>query len=309
MKLTTFTNQQKSIPKRGLLLTNAYHSPAGAKHQAKRLKQEFKKLGVILDVKPNDFFARYLDNACELMNHSKEYDFCIYLNKDKYISKLLEQSGLKLFNCHQAIVDCDDKMETFIKLSGHHIPVPMTLPGLLCHNKSIGVKKRTIKFVEKTLGYPLIMKSSYGSYGTGVHKIDNRDELVECMEKLKMRPHLYQQYIPSSYGKDIRVMMVGHKIVSAIIRQSKDDFRSNLALGGKATPTTLSKELKNLCIKVSKILNLDFCGIDILFGEEGKYYICEVNSNAHFKGSEKATGINIAGAYANYIHDKIYLKK
>lgn len=301
--------KKTSPTKKGLLLTNAYYSPEGAKHQAKRLKQEFKKLGVTLDVKKNNFFACYLDNSCDLVKHIKDYDFCIYLNKDKYISRLLEQSGLKLFNSHQAIVDCDDKMETFIKLAGHNIPVPITLPGLLCHSKSEPLKKSTIKFVEKTLGYPLIMKSSYGSYGTGIHKIDNRDQLIEHMEQLKMRPHLYQQYIPSSYGKDIRVMLIGHKVVSAMVRQSTDDFRSNLALGGTATPYTLPKELNTLCVKVSKVLNLDFCGIDVLFGEDNNYYICEVNSNAHFKGSESATSINIAGKYAKYIYDKMYTKK
>ena len=65
--------------------------------------------------------------------------------------------------------------------------------------------------------------------------------------------------------------------------------------------------MKNLCLKVAKILNLDYCGVDVLFGKDG-YLICEVNSNAFFDGIEAATGINVARAYAEHICSQIYGK-
>ncbi len=55
------------------------------------------------------------------------------------------------------------------------------------------------------------------------------------------------------------------------------------------------------------MLDLDYCGIDILQGNN-KYYICEVNSNAFFGGIEAVTGINIAEKYASYICKKVYGK-
>ncbi|MDE6597868.1 MAG: hypothetical protein K2K60_04440, partial [Clostridia bacterium] len=59
--------------------------------------------------------------------------------------------------------------------------------------------------------------------------------------------------------------------------------------------------LKDLCEKVARILNLDYCGIDILLDNDGKRYVCEVNSNAFFAEAEKVCGVNIAKKYAQLI--------
>lgn len=61
-----------------------------------------------------------------------------------------------------------------------------------------------------------------------------------------------------------------------------------------------------MCEKCAKILNLDICGIDILFGEKEKYYICETNSNPGFSKYEDVANVNIAKLYAEYIIKKIY---
>lgn len=275
-----------------------------------RLQEEFKKLGVGLDVLPNDsFYALIDDNGNIKTSFKRKYDFFIYLNKDKYISALLERNGCKVFNKAEPIATCDDKFLTFIRLSNLNIPMPKTLGGLLSFSKTDKLKNASVKKIEKELGYPLVVKSSYGSFGYGVFLINNRTELIEMMEKLKNRPHLFQRYISSSHGRDIRITVIGGKVVSAILRQAKDDdFRSNLALGGTATSYTPSPELVTLCEKAAKALKLDYCGIDVLFGDNGKFLICEVNSNAIFKGSEMTTKINIAELYARHIFNEVYKK-
>lgn len=275
-----------------------------------RLQEEFKKLGVGLDILPNDsFYALIDDNGKIKTSFKRKYDFFIYLNKDKYISALLERDGCKVFNKAEPIATCDDKFLTFIMLSNLNIPMPKTLGGLLSFSRTDKLKTESVKKIEKELGYPLVVKSSYGSFGSGVFLINNHTELIEMMEKLKNRPHLFQRYISSSHGRDIRITVIGGKVVSAILRQSKDgDFRSNLALGGTATPYTPSPELVTLCEKTARALKLDYCGIDVLFGDNGKFLICEVNSNAIFKGSEMTTKINIAELYARHIFNEVYKK-
>ena len=83
-------------------------------------------------------------------------------------------------------------------------------------------------------------------------------------------------------------------------RVSGGDFRSNIAAGGKGRRIELPEQAKDIAEKAAKILALDYCGADILFGKD-KFYLCEVNSNAFFDGIEKVTGVNIAGLYAGYI--------
>lgn len=292
--------------KKGLILVNAYTRQQSSLNQSIRLKEELGKNGVDVDIKRNDCFIAQIDNDGEILSNVKDYDFCIYLDKDKYVSLMLERSGLRLFNSHNAIQACDDKMQTAILLSQNSIPMPRTLPGLLCYeNQKLNVK--AIQNVGQILGFPVIIKSSYGSLGKDVYKANDIAELCEIAEKLKFSPHLFQQFIQESYGKDIRVIAIGGKVVAAMLRQSKGDFRSNLELGGEGKNIILSQEAKELCEKVADLLDLDYCGIDILQGNN-KYYICEVNSNAFFGGIEAVTGINIAEKYASYICKKVYGK-
>ena len=290
--------------KRGLILINAYSKLEHSLNQSKRLKEEFEKLGVRIDIKHNDFFIASIDDN-GIIKTDVNYDFCIYLDKDKYISQMLERAGFRVFNSHFSIQACDDKMTTSILLANNDIPMPQTLSGLLCYDNSEKINENALDIVEQRLGYPLIIKTSYGSLGKGVYKADNREELKAIAGDLKCMPHLFQKFIKSSYGKDIRVIVIGGKYVAAMVRQSDNDFRSNLELGGSGTAIKAPDEVIRMCEKVANILNLDYCGIDVLFGQD-KYYVCEVNSNAFFGGIERVTNINIAKKYAEFIISKIY---
>lgn len=285
---------------KGVILTNAYKDIPQTRSQCARLKEELEKLHVSIDIMRNDFFAAYITSGGDIASKLSGYDFCIYLDKDKYISYMLEKAGIRLFNSAQAIELCDDKMTTALALSNSGIPMPKTLPGLLCYDESAPLNEQALRIVEEELGYPVIVKSSFGSMGTGVFKAENFEELKGAASALKMQPHLFQQYIAESAGRDIRVIVIGGKAVAAMERISGGDFRSNIAIGGRGLKIDMPVQVKEMAEKAAALLNLDYCGADILFGKEG-FYLCEVNSNAFFDGIEAATGVNIAKLYANHI--------
>ena len=117
-----------------------------------------------------------------------------------------------------------------------------------------------------------------------------------------------QKFVKSSRGRDIRVNVVGGKVVCAMERHSENgDFRSNVTLGGSAKACSLSKEQKDIAARACRALGLDFAGVDVLFGENGPL-ICEVNSNPHFKSTLDATGIDLAGVIMKYIKAKLQPK-
>ena len=285
---------------KGVILTNAYKDIPQTRSQCARLKEELEKLHVSIDIMRNDFFAANITSGGEIASKLSGYDFCIYLDKDKYISYMLEKAGIRLFNSARAIELCDDKMTTALALSNSGIPMPKTLPGLLCYDESAPLNEQALRIVEEELGYPVIVKSSFGSMGTGVFKAENFEELKGAASALKMQPHLFQQYIAESAGRDIRVIVIGGKAVAAMERISGGDFRSNIAIGGRGLKIDMPVQVKEMAEKAAALLNLDYCGADILFGKEG-FYLCEVNSNAFFDGIEAATGVNIAKLYANHI--------
>ncbi len=290
--------------KRGLILVNAYSKSERELNQSKRLKEEMERLGVQIDIKRNNFFATIINNG-DIESAVTGYDFCIYLDKDKYVSCMLEKLGLRLFNSHSAVEACDDKMLTSILLANNGILMPKTLPCPLCYNEKETVSEETLERIESQLGYPLVVKTCYGSLGSGVFKIDDRQQLAKIANKLKCDPHLYQEFVQSSFGRDIRVIVIGGKYVAAMKRVSNGDFRSNLGLGGVGTAIDPHKEVVDMCEKTARLLHLDFCGIDVLFGKDN-YLLCEVNSNAFFGGIEHVTSQNIAKTYAEYIIHEIY---
>lgn len=289
--------------KKVLILNNAYYELESYLYQSKRLKEELELLGAQVTVRKNNFFPCITDGK-DIVNNCEGYDFCIYLDKDKYISEMLEKSGLRVINSHKAMVTCDDKMTTYIALSGSGIKTPKTMPGLLCYTKDAEIKQSTIDEIEKNLGYPIIVKKSFGSLGKGVYKADNRQELELISRSVMFEPHHYQEYISESAGRDLRVIVIGGKFVCAMQRKSETDFRSNVELGGEGKIVDVPKEFIEVAENTAKALNLDYCGIDLLYGKDCEPIVCEVNSNAFFGGIERVTGKNVAKAYAEYLLSK-----
>ena len=286
--------------RKAAIIVNAYRRPVNVLQQAERLKTELEKVGFSAEIITNRYFLCSIRDDGTVFDKLDGYEFCIYLDKDKYTADLLEKQGLRLFNRAEAIEKCDDKMTTQIALSNEGIPMPKTLPGLLCYTPDEKVPEESLRIVAEELGFPLIAKASYGSMGNEVFLVNDFGSLRTRAEELKCKPHLFQRFIASSRGRDIRLSVIGGKFVAAMERRSTSDFRSNIERGAVGVAIDPPSEVAAMAEKAAKILGLDYCGVDVLIGDEG-YYLCEVNSNAFFKGLEAATGVNIAEKYVRYI--------
>lgn len=280
-----------------LLVTNAYSYNAAQKNQAERLKEELASLNS--EVLQAENFA--LAGLSSGKITAGKYDCCVFLDKDRVAARMLERSGIRLFNGAQAIEICDDKMLTHIALANRDIPMPDCVYAPLCYIPGQKPNAVFLKKVISSLGLPLVAKTNYGSLGAGVELIKSEEELYFYEERNISVPHFYQQFIDCGCGEDIRAIVIGGKFVCAMKRRNESDFRSNIGLGGKGEKYEADRALKELCERVASILQLDYCGIDILTDKAGKRYICEVNSNAFFAEAERVCGVNIAKKYAVHI--------
>ena len=283
---------------KGLIVMNGYPSGEKFYRQSARIKDELEKLGVPTDVLLNgELKARVSENATPIAALD-EYSFCVYLDKDKYLSRILEGAGMRLFNSAEAIEVCDDKMTTYLCLQGAGVKIPTTISAPLCYTPNSQPKDSFLDEVE-SLGYPVVAKKSYGSFGAGVRLAKNRQELEEIEREWMHLPHFYQEFVGAK-GRDIRVIVIGKKAVAGMRRiATEGEFRSNIELGGHGERIELSKEYVRVAERVAEHLNLDYCGVDLLEGETP--IVCEVNSNAFFEGLESVTGVSIAKKYAEYI--------
>ena len=113
------------------------------------------------------------------------------------------------------------------------------------------------------------------------------------------------EYVSDSHGKDIRIVVVGGKVVGGMKRESNDgDFRANITRGGGAKPIEIDEQMEYLALETTNLLGLDISGVDLLY-DNGGYKICEINSSPGFQGMEKYTDIKVAEQIVNYIKIKL----
>lgn len=215
------------------------------------------------------------------------------------IIKQFQLAGFYVLNGYVGVFRAKNKIRTLQMLDHFGIPVPKTVvvedPDIL--------EEAALEFK-----FPVIIKSIYGTHGTGVFLAESRRSLkpiVEYLTKAERGPVSVQEYIAEAKGKDLRVFVLGKKIIAAMERVAKSgEFRANFHKGGSVTVADLSKEEKRISIKAARVLNLDVSGVDILRTKTGPKII-EVNSNPGLEGIGRASGINIAAKIIDFMEHRV----
>ncbi|MGL4344369.1 MAG: RimK family alpha-L-glutamate ligase [Cellulosilyticaceae bacterium] len=237
-----------------------------------------------------------------LLEAYEHIDFVLFLDKDIHLASNLETLGIRVFNSSKVIEVCDNKGLTFQSLSGHHIAMPDTVIAPLVYPGTYKPCDEVyVRAIGDQLGYPLVVKESFGSFGEQVYLVSDYEELWQKHQQLSDKPHIYQQFIASSRGRDVRVNVVGGEVVASMLRFSETDFRANITNGGQMQAWNCPEAFETMALKVCEVLKIDFAGVDLLFGNQGEPILCEVNSNAHIKNILMCTGVNVAESIIGYI--------
>ena len=218
----------------------------------------------------------------------------------KAVIRHFERMGVTVINSSDAIDNTKDKLYSHQILAQSNLDIPKTM--LLKHPIDVD-------FVQKHLGFPVIVKTISGSYGRGVFLAETKKQFKQLLSLAELTKPSYniiiQEFIKDTWGKDLRVLVVNNKVVGCMMRQSKDDdFRANITRGGEGFPYEVNEQIEWLSSESAKALDLDIAGVDLLFSGEG-YKICEVNSNPGFEGMETFTKKNIAEEIVQFIKMKI----
>ena len=225
-------------------------------------------------------------------NNYDKPDFVLFWDKDVKLANYIEQQGIKVFNSSESIRLCDDKSLTYLKLLNCNIKQPKTLfsPLLYYHNAS--EDNDFINFITSKFEFPLVFKECFGSFGKQVYLLNNVEELKEKIRSVDPWPYIIQEFVKTSYGKDLRIYVVGGEVKATMKRENtKGDFRANIEIGSQGTLYNANDKQIDMAVKVAKVLGLDFGGIDLLFGENDEPIFCEANSNAYFNELNKVANI------------------
>lgn len=250
------------------------------------------RLGVFLEVRMNDEYFPAMGAGRDIMPGEKP-DFVLFYDKDIRLASALEKRGFRLFNSSRAIELCDDKSLMHAALDGA-IPMPATYCAPFTY-ENIGYN--STEFVEKMfdlLGAPLVIKEAFGSFGQQVYLAESPEAAREILAAVGGKRLIFQKFVSECAGRDIRINVVGGRVIAAMERWSESgDFRANITIGGSMREYRPTAEEERTALLAAERLGLDFCGVDILRSDDGPL-LCEVNSNAHFKSIMQCTGVNAA---------------
>jgi RimK family alpha-L-glutamate ligase len=216
------------------------------------------------------------------------------------IVRQFEEESIRCINSSLSVEIAKDKMRSHQLLASHGLPIPNTM--LVRFPVEVDI-------VDDMIGWPCVVKVISGSYGEGIYLCENKTSFKKMMEFVgnldTPKILLVQEYVDAKPGEDLRVFVVGGKVIGAMKRHAPEgDFRANISNGGYGEPFEVNSEIDYLAREAARICGLDIAGIDLLFDKDG-YKICEANSAPGFEGFEKYCQVDVAGQIAEYIKYKI----
>lgn len=276
----------------------------------KRLVEEAKKLKISLQViKYKDINITYTTDGIELTLKDKKMpvprgvflrglgEDSIYNSTRTAIIVWFKLNGSKLLNeASFSKWPSLDKATQHINLATAHLPVVESF--------SFPSKDEVKKWSRNA--YPYIAKNIVGSRGIDVFKISGSSDMTKLLEKfdsnLKIKSLLFQRFLPNA--EDLRIIILDGKIIGAMKRIAQPgNFLSNYSQGGSVRLYDIENDLEagRLALEVSKLFKLDYCGVDLMKNNEGKWVVLEVNRACQFEGFEKSTRINVAQEIIKYL--------
>lgn len=263
--------------------------------QARLVAEAAERAGLAVTIKKN------YETVMDLSVNLSIPDFAILLDKDILLGYFLKSRGVPVYNDPAVIDLCDNKATQYVQLAAQGLPMPRTIVAPKVYpNFSIRDSGYFEKILDR-LGLPMIIKEGHGSFGMKVYLIETEEQFFEKVDRLRGIDFVFQEFIASSRGRDIRVNIVGGRIVAAMYRHSETDFRANITNGGVASPVELTAAQQELALAAAHAVGATFAGVDLLFGEAEQPLVCEVNAAAHIRNILNVTGVNVADAMIAYI--------
>jgi glutathione synthase len=125
-----------------------------------------------------------------------------------------------------------------------------------------------------------VLKPLGGKAGEGILFLDKGDRnfnsLIEISTHQGREPVMVQTYLPAAKDGDKRIIMLNGQPIGAVNRiPTGNEFRGNMAVGGRVAKTDITEREQHICAVVGPKLQQDglyFVGIDVIGG-----YLTEVN--------------------------------
>jgi ribosomal protein S6--L-glutamate ligase len=213
----------------------------------------------------------------------------------------IEKRGIPVMNSPRAIERSVDKFYTTALLQQSGLPTPETV---VCENVADAMAAAL------AMG-DVVVKPLFGSMGHGMMHVSDPDVAFRVFKTLEqLRAVFYVQRAIDHGGRDVRVFVIGGRVIAAIERRaSGNDWRTNVARGGSALPFELPRDWEDLALSAATAVGADYAGVDLLPSRDGRVFVLEVNGIPGWRALQQATGIDIAAAIVDCLERRVEVSR
>jgi ribosomal protein S6--L-glutamate ligase len=206
----------------------------------------------------------------------------------------LERRGTAVWNPPRALEGCIDKYLTTARLEWAGVPTPRTWCGQVAEQAG-----EAFEF----LGGDVVIKPLFGSEGRGIVRVSDRETAWRvCHAVVQTGGVIYMQEFVRHPGHDVRVFVIGERVVGSMRRFAAGDWRTNIAQGGRAEAMAADAEVESLALAAARAAGCPIAGVDLLAGPAG-WRVIEVNAVPGWRALARACGVDVAGAVIDFIRE------
>ncbi len=213
-----------------------------------------------------------------------------------YALRLLNSFGVPTVNTALVAEICGDKLTTSAMLAKAGVPQPRNVVAF--------TPEAALDAIE-AFGYPVVLKPVVGSWGRLLAKVNDRDAaeaVLEHKSTLGSVQHsvFYIQEFIKKPGRDIRAIVIGDRVLTAMYRKS-EHWITNTARGGEGELCPITPEIEEMCLKATAAVGGGVLAVDLIEHTERGYLVNEINHTMEFHTMQPVSGIDIAGEIVEYV--------
>jgi [lysine-biosynthesis-protein LysW]--L-2-aminoadipate ligase len=237
-----------------------------------------------------------LDNPGPWREFDAVLERSISFTSGLYALRLLNAFGVPTVNTAAVAEICGDKATTSAMLARAGVPQPRNMVAF--------TPEAALEAIE-SFGYPVVLKPVVGSWGRLLAKVNDRDAaeaVLEHKSTLGSVQHsvFYIQEFIKKPGRDIRAIVIGDRVLTAMYRMS-EHWITNTARGGEGELCPITPEIEELCLKATSAVGGGVLAVDLIEHPERGYLVNELNHTMEFHTMQPVSGVDIAGEIVEYV--------
>ena len=213
-----------------------------------------------------------------------------------YALRLLNAFGVPTVNTAAVAEVCGDKLTTSAMLVKAGVPQPRNVVAFS--------PEAALETIE-AFGYPVVLKPVVGSWGRLLAKINDRDAAEAVLEHkatLGSVQHsvFYIQEFIEKPGRDIRAVVIGDRMLTAMYRKS-EHWITNTARGGEGEWCPITPEIESICLNAAKAVGGGVLAVDLVEHPKKGLVVNEINHTMEFHTMQPVSGIDIASEIVDFV--------